>query len=58
MPNARLLTLDAINAETAATAVPGKGGPVLAYCRSGVCSAEAALPVPPAIPATKKGSAL
>lgn len=42
IPNARLLTLDTINAETAAAAVPAKDEPVLVYCRSGVRSAEAA----------------
>lgn len=42
IPNARLLTLDTINAETAAAVVPAKDEPVLVYCRSGVRSAEAA----------------
>lgn len=40
--NARLLTLDTIDAGTAAEAAPDKEAPVLVYCRSGVRSAEAA----------------
>lgn len=40
--NARLLTLDTIDADTAAAAAPDKAAPVLVYCRSGVRSAEAA----------------
>lgn len=40
--NARLLTLDTINEQTAAEVAPDKAVPVLVYCRSGVRSAEAA----------------
>lgn len=40
--NARLLPLDAIDAETAAAVAPDKDEPVLVYCRSGARSAEAA----------------
>lgn len=40
--NARLLTLDTIDADTAAAVAPDKAEPVLVYCRSGVRSAEAA----------------
>lgn len=40
--NARLLTLDTIDADTAAGVAPDKEAPVLVYCRSGVRSAEAA----------------
>lgn len=40
--NARLLTLDTIDADTAAAVAPDKSEPVLVYCRSGVRSAEAA----------------
>lgn len=40
--NARLLTLDTIDADTAAAAAPDKDEPVLVYCRTGVRSAEAA----------------
>ncbi|MEC4175501.1 rhodanese-like domain-containing protein [Adlercreutzia sp. R21] len=40
--NARLLTLDAIDGQSAAEVAPDKTAPVLVYCRSGVRSAEAA----------------
>ena len=40
--NARLLTLDTIDADAAAAVAPDKDEPVLVYCRSGVRSAEAA----------------
>ena len=40
--NARLLTLDIIDADTAAAVAPDKDEPVLVYCRTGVRSAEAA----------------
>ena len=42
IPNARLLTLDAIDEATAVAAAPDKDEPVLVYCRTGVRSAEAA----------------
>lgn len=40
--NARLLTLDTIDASAAAAVAPDKDSPLLVYCRSGVRSAEAA----------------
>lgn len=40
--NARLLTLDAIDGQSAVEVAPDKTAPVLVYCRSGVRSAEAA----------------
>lgn len=40
--NARLLTLDTIDAEAAAAVAPDKDEPVFVYCRTGVRSAEAA----------------
>ena len=39
--NARLLTLDTIDAEAAAAVAPDKDEPVFVYCRTGVRSAEA-----------------
>lgn len=41
LPMARLLTLDRIDAQSAAEAIPAKDTPVVVYCRSGNRSAQA-----------------
>lgn len=42
IPDAQLLTLDTIDADTAAAVAPDKDAMVIVYCRTGVRSAEAA----------------